>query len=201
MLRIAVYLSPVLLLAASVMQDAGSKEIPYENAKPYDDAEAYKVYAAVLPGEWPWSDAKAKTLVLQAETQPYAMCIEPDKEGEQIVGAAIADYKKLNAKRWMLQRQFEIARPYELIRNDEIQMFFGSGGSGWEAFYEHHPDSGGWIALSAVGFNASKNVAVVYAGHSCGSLCGGGTFHLLEKSNGKWVPLRLKGGTSCSWAS
>jgi hypothetical protein len=70
----------------------------------------------------------------------------------------------------------------------------------WEGFYQRYPNSGGWIELSAVGFNATKTVAVVYMGHHCGSLCGGGGFHVLEKKNGQWVPLEWK-GSSCGWAA
>jgi hypothetical protein len=140
--------------------------------------------------------------VIRTETEAYAMCIAPDKESEKVVGTAIADYKKKNNKKWLLQRQFEIDRPYEMAASDEIKTIFKTEGTGgWKTFYERHPYSGGWIELSAVGFNAPKTVAVVYAGHSCGSLCGGGTFHILQKVNGKWSPLRLKGGTSCSWVS
>ncbi|MEO7157279.1 MAG: hypothetical protein ABI039_06950, partial [Vicinamibacterales bacterium] len=40
-------------------------------------------------------------------------------------------------------------------------------------------DSGGFMVISAVGFNAARTRAMVYMAHSCGSLCGGGTHHLL----------------------
>ena len=151
--------------------------------------------------EWPWSEANAKTRI-HLETEPYAMCIASDKESGKIVDSAIADYKKKNERKWLLQRQFEITKAYEMISSDEINTIFNTEGTeGWKTFYERHPDSGGLIEFSAVGFNASKTVAVVYAGHSCGSLCGGGTFHILRKVDGKWKPLRLQGGTSCAWAS
>jgi hypothetical protein len=56
------------------------------------------------------------------------------------------------------------------------------------------------MEFSAVGFNVDKPIAVVYMGHSCGPLCGGGTFHVLEKSEGKWKPFEWK-GSSCAWIS
>ena len=56
------------------------------------------------------------------------------------------------------------------------------------------------MELSAVGFNVNKTVAVVYMGHYCGALCGGGGFHVLKKKDGKWVALDWK-GSSCAWAS
>jgi hypothetical protein len=169
----------------------------------YDDAEAYRVYSAILPNEWSWRDAKASTLVIRVETAPFTMCIEPDKESEKIFGSAIKDYEKINKKRWLLQRRFEIEKPYELISSEEIATTFSSRleDGGWGAFYERHPDSGGWIELSAVGFNSSKTIAVPYAGHHCHLLCGGGTFHFLRKADGRWLPLQLKGGRFCSWVT
>jgi hypothetical protein len=91
------------------------------------------------------------------------------------VGSAIADYKKKNGRKWLLQRQFEITKPYEIVSSDEINTIFNTEGTaGWKTFYERHPDSGGLIESSAAGFNASKTFAVVYVGHTCGSWCGGG---------------------------
>ena len=54
--------------------------------------------------------------------------------------------------------------------------------------------------MSAVGFNVDKTLALVYVGHSCGGLCGGGSYHLLKKAGEKWVESPWK-GVSCSWAS
>lgn len=160
----------------------------------YDDAEAYRVYSTILPEEFPWRQANVKTLVIRRETAPHAMCIEPNKESKKIVGAAIADYKKKNEKKWLLGKQFDIAKPYEMISGDEIDTVFKTG---WTTFYQRHPGSDGWIELSAVGFNTSKTVAVVYTGQFCGSLCsGGGSFHILQKVSGKWIPF-LKGGDLC----
>jgi hypothetical protein len=72
--------------------------------------------------------------------------------------------------------------------------------SGWQGFYQRYPDSGGIVELSAVGFNADKTVAVVYAGHNCGSLCRRGGFHVLQKKAGQWEPPHWD-GTKCMWAS
>jgi hypothetical protein len=195
MLRVAMRLTgfvSVIVLASAQVKDSSE-------AKPYDDVEAYNVYSTILPNEWPWSAANATTLVIRSETEPYAGCISPDKESEKVVGSAIADYKKENRTKWLLQRQFQIEKPYEIVNSDTIAIVQKEGG--WNGFYNRYPNSGGWIELSAVGFNPSKTIAVVYAGHSCGGLCGGGMFHILQKVDGKWVPLRFKGVTSCSWQS
>jgi hypothetical protein len=43
----------------------------------------------------------------------------------------------------------------------------------WDGFYQKYPDSGGYMFLSAVGFDAPKQRAMVYMAGSCGGLCRG----------------------------
>jgi hypothetical protein len=42
---------------------------------------------------------------------------------------------------------------------------------------------------------------MVYMAHSCGSLCGGRTHHLLEKVEGVWREAKIPGVSNCMWAS
>src|SRR5262249_36062391 len=147
----------------------------------------YEVYSSILPSVWPWRVENAKTLVIHSETRAYTMCLRPDPESQQVIWQAISEYIKLNEKTSPIQRNFNIEKPYGLISTDELNRM--SGYPGWEQFYKQHPNSGGRIELSAVGFNADKTVAVVYMGHHCGGFCGGGGFHILRKRDGKWEPL------------
>ena len=163
----------------------------------YNDADAYEVYVTILPSEWPLRVAHAKQLVIRRETRAYEMCLKPDTEIQARVGPAIADYIKQNAKKWLLQPRFSFAIPYQLFEGS-LDAVLKQGG--WDEYYRQYPESGGLIELSAVGFNVDKTVAVVYIGRSCGPLCGGGTFHVLEKVDGKWKPFEWK-GSSCAWAS
>jgi hypothetical protein len=163
----------------------------------YDDADAYEVYAAILPSEWPLRVAHAKQLVILRETRAYQMCLKPATQSEAKVGPAISNYLELNKKKWELQPKLSFATPYQFLEAQKIEALMKQG---WDAYYHRYPDSGGVIAVSAVGFNPDKTIAVVYMGHSCGMLCGGGTFHVLEKIDGKWKPLQWT-GSSCAWAS
>lgn len=165
---------------------------------PYEDQEAYEVYSAILPSEWPLREAHAKTLIIQNETKGYEMCLRPEKEWQEKIGPAISDYVRSNAKPSILQPRINVEVPYQLIIADELRSVIQT--AGWEGFYQRYSDSGGWMELSAVGFNLNKTVAVVYMGHHCGTLCGGGGFHVLEKKDGKWVALNWR-GSSCAWAS
>lgn len=190
----------ILLLITSSWFSQSAQVATDKLPTPYEDVEAYQVYSAIIPSEWPLRVANAKQVVIHEATKGYEMCLRPEKEYEEIIGPAISEYVRLNQQSWMLHRDFLIERPYELISADELKATFEQGLPGWKKFYDQHPDSGGWIELSAVGFNADKTIAVVYMGHSCGGLCGGGAFHVLQKRDGKWIPLEWK-GTRCAWAA
>jgi hypothetical protein len=187
-----------LTLVAALLFSQAPAAKKDEQPEAYSDADAYEIYSAILPSEWPMSAAHAKELVIDSSTKNNKMCLSPDRESEALLRPAISDYVKKNDKTWILQPTFSLGVPYRLIAADELKSIFESGG--WQSFRGLHPDSGGWIELSAVGFNADKTVAVVYKGHHCGMLCGGGDFHVLEKKDGKWSPLKWK-GSSCGWRS
>ena len=169
--------------------------------QPYQVSEAYEIYATILPERWPVTVAHAKKLLIRAETGTYEnMCLKPEGESVPVVGPAIANFIEVNKEPWLLQKAIPMDQPYEFVFEKEIEGVFSNGVAGWKSFYEKYPDSGGYNELSAVGFNSDKTVAVVYVAHFCGGLCGGGGFHVLEKKEGKWQPLKWK-GSSCSWAS
>lgn len=56
----------------------------------------------------------------------------------------------------------------------------------WTRFYKKYPNSSGIVFFSDVGFNAQHDQAFLYAGKTCGGLCGEGEYVLLRKINGKW---------------
>jgi hypothetical protein len=167
--------------------------------QPYEDTEAYQVYSAIIPPGWLVRIAKAKTLVIQAETDPgLRMCLEPDAESKKIIGTAIADYLKVNKKTWLIQKNIKLEMPYQIIDNEKVNSIFKNGS--WNNFNNQYPDAKGYITLSAVGFNSEKTVAVVYSGWGCGIRCGGGEYHVLQKKDGKWIPLGWS-GSNCAWRS
>ena len=151
---------------------------------PYDDDEAYGVYSVLLPHQESYEFAKG-TLVIQLETVSKPIerqCLSA--AAARRFKDAIADYEKANTKRWSLQREFQSEKPYELVSSDTIKAVFNE--YSWDAFYRRYPDSGGYVIMSAVGFNSDKSLALVYMGSACGGLCGQWSFHVLEKINGKW---------------
>jgi hypothetical protein len=170
-------------------------------AFPYNDAEAYKIYESLLPTDWTVTVAHAQRLLIQAQTGSMGFCPKPDTESAALLQPLFDSFIALNKTEWLLQPVLHLDLPYELVSHDDLQSFFKPGGGSWQSLGEHYPDSAhSDLVLSSVAFNADKTLAIVYMGHSCGLLCGGGTFQILEKKDGIWKNLHWK-GTSCAWAS
>jgi len=84
--------------------------------EPYDVAEAYQVYNVLLPREEAAGSEKG-TLVIQQETVPGTYPTEPclTPEAASKFKDAVADYKQVNTKPWLLRRQFQTEEPYEVV--------------------------------------------------------------------------------------
>ena len=172
--------------------------------RPIDDLEAYAVYASLLPDEWTVRDAHAKQLVFQRETDPYSRCMPSGAPMTTDWKQTVDAYRAENAGPRAMREGFGLGLPYVVISRADIQATFQDRAApnlGWDGFYKRFPDSGGYMMVSAVGFNADKTRAMAYIGHGCGSLCGGGTHHLLEKTDGRWREVRPRGVSFCMWAS
>jgi hypothetical protein len=151
--------------------------------QPYAVGDAYQVYNVLLPHEESVDFAKSTLVIRQetvAEPLPPDRCLTP--EAASNFKDAIADYRQANSKQWILQRKFQSEKPYEIVSSETIETLFKR--DGWDAFYKRYPGSGGYVIVSAVGFNRGKSQAIVYTGSVCGNLCGRWSFHLLEKVDG-----------------
>lgn len=162
-----------------------SQEAQQKLVAPYENADAYDVYEAILST---YAASPISPLVISADTEPSVMCLNPEGKWKRMLMSAIADYNEQNEKTYRLQPRFRMERQYELLTKQEIYARF------------KRPGEGGWVELSAVGFNRQRTVAVLWVSEGCPGLCGGGTFHVLHKKEGKWKPLEWK-GTSCTVAS
>jgi hypothetical protein len=71
-----------------------------------------------------------------------------------------------------------------LMPDQDSASFYAAGG--WKALYEKHPGAHGIWVISLPGINHQHDRALLYIGHSCGAMCGGGTVLLLSKESGSW---------------
>ena len=162
-------------------------------------AEEYAVYSAVIAnmfdGERVTFDtgAKIKLLVIQDVTATDPTTRDDSRQDDQyfrrmfstLTEGVAKDYRAKNNKPVRLVDSFGFIVKHVLVDKQEVDKIFIGGGS-WEEFYKRYPDSGGFIILSRVGFNAAMNQALVYIQHGCGGLCGTGHYVLLEKSVDRW---------------
>lgn len=176
-----------LFLLLSLLLSYCARVAPNSQVPPTEDPESYEVYSVILNS---FSKQHAKSMVIRAETKGEEMCLQPEKESKKLIGDAITNYVRLNGKTWPLQERFNIEQPYKLMKNAEVEKAIEG-----KPIFEFY-----LIELSAVGFNSEKTIAVVYMGYICGGLCGAGGFHVLQKKDGIWTPLKWK-GDSCHWVA
>lgn len=124
-----------LLLSQGIISSSGK-------APPYEDQEAYDVYSAILPLEWPLRNAHAKRLIIQNETKGFEMCLRPEKEWQEKIGPAISDYVRSNAKPSLLQPRIQVGVPYQLIAADELTAAIQT--AGWEGLRFSRPREERW---------------------------------------------------------
>jgi len=144
---------------------------------PYEEPDAYQIYSLLLPKQQSYGFAKG-TLRIQEETESNAAVDEAclSRDVAKQFKDAISDYERSRTTTYLLKRHFQIEKPYEVVNKETLTH--------WDD--NRYRQSGGYVFMSAVGFNKKKTQAIVYMGSICGGLCGSSSFHLLEKVNGQW---------------
>src|SRR5215510_6787185 len=162
-------------------------------------AEEYAIYGAVIRNMFAGdrvtfdTQAKVKLLVIEDRTvSEHFNAAAGENETERlkqifsppISQEIIDDYVAKNAKSHQLTNSLDIKLKYTLIPKEKIKPITGLDS---DEFHKQYPDSGGYISLSRVGFNANSDQALAYMQHVCGGLCGSGHYLLLVKKNKEWV--------------
>jgi len=198
------YTLSILMLGITISTAVRPQPSP-SSLQALDDPEAYKVFAALLPDEWIVTQARAKTLVFQQETATQRGCVPSGGPLERDWAPVLKAFTAANATPKLLRASANFGVPHVVVPSADIRALFKAPSAsptlGWEGFYEKYPDSGGYMVVSAVGFDPPKRRAMAYVAHSCGGLCGGGTYHFLEKVGGVWRRTPLAGIANCMWAS
>jgi hypothetical protein len=184
--------APLLILATLEAQTPTPQPVPIE------DPDAYAVFAAVLPKE------RVKALMVSALTDMMRPCVTSGTEYEEWK-PVVESYLRENAVRRVVLSRPPLVAPYIVAPMFEIEASFreieGDRLGPWAGFYQRFPGSNGYAELSAVGFDAAKQRAMVYVAHHCGMLCGGGRNHLLEKVDGEWREVVSADIAGCQWAN
>jgi hypothetical protein len=138
------------------------------------------------------SDKPIKLILLENQTR------FDDFEGEKAVNAApnappmfkglkpetMQSFIRQNARRHPLLIPVKASLKVQLIDGKIAQETVQNGG--WEKLYASHPDCGGIVSLSKVGFDRGGTQALVYVAHVHGEDIGRGTILFLQKAGQQW---------------
>ena len=115
-----------------------------------------EAYAALIPEEWPVR-AGAKRLVVRRETATYDQCLPRAAELPADWQPVLDSFKAENATVRFVLPDRQIGHSYVVAQTKQIRSIFGNRPPGdWSGFYGRYPDSRGYIAMSAVGFDGPK---------------------------------------------
>jgi len=187
----AVLATLVLPLAAYQPPAAGPTQL---NA----DKDAYEIYSLLLRQE-PQADWHIKAWAIFERTGGYVGAGDCIRNGTAD-SALLDDYLAKNKTPTLLKRKFDLPQ-YALVGPEEIKHI-------GEAHVPYADEKAAedpkfplnalvYFTVSAVGFNVDHTGALVYVTHYCGSLCGGGAYHLMAKVDRKWRAER----DWCRWNS
>lgn len=171
------------------------------------DTEEYAVYSALVGDMF---DASSVRLYVVSRFTSAAGTDTPEarrglESGNNFMTAgfdseALADYVSKNrAEHFELSDEMlKLSAPHKLVTDAEVEgMFAGDCEKGWEKFYRKYPGAQGNLQLSRVGFNKSRDAAVLYAGNQSHCLAGVGYYVFLKKDGGTWKVLKK----SMAWIS
>jgi hypothetical protein len=179
-----------------------------------EEKDSYEIYSILLRTEMPpqwnitgWAITQETQTFPDTNGRGPGACLQFPVDQKSTYLPLIEDYVTKNMKKLMLKRKFDLPT-FALIGPVETKAIqerwqprAASSPSSNSADVSFPLDATVIFQISAVGFNADRNRALVYVGHNCGGLCGGGTYHLLVKKDGKWQVDRGYRGASCMWAS
>jgi hypothetical protein len=110
-------------------------------AQPYESPDAYKIYSLLLPHEESYGFANGG-LIIQQETEAEYPPVEGACLSSDVAKRfkdAISDYRRVRETTWLLQRRFEIEKPYEIVTRDRIALVLKSER---DLNIERYPSSG-----------------------------------------------------------
>lgn len=148
--------------------------------------EEYAVWSATIDSMVVWE--KDDFVVLQRGTDGYSLqdsAIAAYLRGQlKVPDDALQDHGLRNAQGATIERKFDITVDYTLLDRQEIEDLLML--DGYEELYRRYPKCNGVTTLSRVGFNSTRNMALVYLSMTPGYLAGSGWAVLLRKTSGKW---------------
>jgi hypothetical protein len=172
--------------------------------EPVDPATAdLAVYRAVLDSMFvPHSTSPIRQLVVQDSTMaltPYENLASLLHEFTGLPGvdtATLRDFEQRSRQRRSLSglSHLALAIPVVLVDRQTLkELPQNDPDLFWNRFYQLYPGASGHIVLSAVGYNPTRDLALVTVDVGCGGLCGNGYIVVLRRAGGAWKIATIKG--------
>ena len=204
----------VLVCMLGVMPGRHHASVVAQDAAVVEDVEAYAVYRAVLPIKFSSGDKELTHITLLQETRAGSMDCPRDENVRPEWRSVVENYRSVNSRVSRIQAGRDLGVPYTLLTWAELtrlmqeagydlSKFSGRQSPGAEVF--SRLKGGTLLALSAVGFDATKTRAMVTVQYNCfpsmepginTQLCHQGNQVMLEKQGDRWVPAKVGG---CGW--
>lgn len=183
-----------LVVLAVVTSPAGmaGQAGPATGALPVSDAVSYGVYETLV--ERPKAGAKPNAPVLRLETvTPPPACRALDGVAPVWKAAAQA-FAAANPGPRPLVREQVNRLSFIPVTPAEIDKAVASG---WERFRAAYAGAGGYVGVSAVGFDPAQSRAIVWVTYTCGPSCGSREFRFYAKNGRQWREEATPHGVSC----
>lgn len=191
----------VLLLIPQIGAGQGAQEVL--KLTKTEEHDAYTIYSMLLKqvgGHSPILGIQRETRIFRpADGEP--VWPEPSPQQKRTYHPLIEDFKRRNARPFMLQERFDLAS-YRLLSVQEVEEIGKMyppvppppGTSGPPTVDPTLKGIGMVLFLSAVGFSPDHHRALVYI-----ATWTGGQYYFLVKRHGKWIMDKGYRGSICSW--
>jgi len=175
------------LAAKSFRSLDASKEEQKPAAKNTPDELDYIVYSALI--DQPFIVIKDNTDITKVPGGGGLLPKDYSRFSEYVSKETFADFIAKNERALRLDRQFTLKADYVLLSQNEIEGF----SLNWRKFSEKYPVSEkypawsqGIVGLSNIGYNKSRNEAMVHKSFYCGHHCCSGSYIFLTKEQDGW---------------
>ena len=174
-----------LAFATSAEQDAATRA-----SQPPIETDAASVFAAVMPPP----QQRKNFLVVKTTGKPNICDDYGPKSGtngdfEEVV----ADYRRVNTTVWNLEPLLRDLPGVQLVSERELRKES-------KRLHKKYPGAVSTMTFSAVGFDKSGTLALVYSAFFCGKDCGGGRWHFLRAGPQGWKEI-YPPFQNCEWMS
>jgi hypothetical protein len=161
--------------------------------KAYSEPDVLEVYKALIGPQ-----SKKSLLILSTSGEPTICSVNAKDITDPEFRKAVNAFHDVNKQVWDLSG---VLSDRKTISEAELDETFKPGVmEGWRRFRQEHPDSLGYVTLSAVGFNNAHTVAVVYSGVHCGGKCGAGGLKYFRHTPKGWQRV-TSNFPNCDWIS